>query len=118
MMAAKVAISAALALLASAPELSAQGTSSVIPQPVGIQAPKSDSARDTTAVPVVKEYHGERWTLIGGAVGGVILGGAAAWVSPLCASRSCAVKLIAGAAGLGFLVVGFFTGLIYGLFNG
>ena len=84
-----------------------------------MQAPKPDSARDTTAVPVVKEYHDERWTLIGGAVGGVILGGAAAYVSPvLCDSRSCAVKLIAGAGGVGFLVVGFITGLIYGLFNG
>jgi len=121
MMAANVAISASLALLVLAPGLSAQGTNSVIPQPVGIQAPKPDSARDTTAVPVVKEYHGERWTLIGGIIGAVTVGGATAvTVAPMCSdSGTCSpVKAIAIGAGVGFLVVGFVTGLIYGLFNG
>ena len=114
----KFALSFTLAFLIVAPVISSQGTSSVKPQPVGIQASRPDSARDTTVVPVVKQYHGERWFLIGGAVGGVILGGAAAYVSPLCDSRSCATKLITGAAGVGFIVVGFVTGFIYGLFNG
>ena len=90
-------------------------TSVLIARPLGVKIVSSgDSVRR-------KEYHGARWTLIGAVTGGVLAGGAATYVSGICATAGdCrgVWRYIVMAAGVGVLVGGFLTGLVYGLFNG
>lgn len=85
--------------------------------PLGINHPTApDSASHR-----VKEYHGVRWTVIGGVAGGLVTGGLATYISAICATGGdCrgVWKFIAIATGVGALVGGFLTGLVYGLFNG
>jgi len=92
-------------------------SSGVFEAPVGIRA----SPRTDTTAQSRKEYHGLRWTLIGAAAGGLITGGATAYLVSVCATGGdCrdAWRLIVIGTGIGAIVGGFLTGLVYGLFNG
>jgi hypothetical protein len=92
-------------------------SSGVFEAPVGIRvSPRADTTAHSR-----KEYHGLRWTLIGAAAGGLITGGATAYLVSACATGGdCrdAWRWIVIGTGFGAIVGGFLTGLVYGLFNG
>lgn len=91
-------------------------TSVLIAQPLGVTRM---TGRDS--VKPRKEYHGVRWTVIGAVTGGVLAGGAATYLSMVCATGGdCrgVWRFIVMAAGVGAVIGGFLTGLVYGLFNG
>lgn len=82
----------------------------------------TNGPRADTATHPTREYHGGRWTVIGAVTGAVITGGAAAWVTSIACVNGAdckpAWRYVIMAAGAGAIVVGFLTGLVYGLFNG
>jgi len=101
----------------SAGDTASARTSGVLVPPVGIRV----GAKGDTIAHARKEYHGERWTLIGAGVGGLLGGGATAYLSSVCGiGGDCrgTWRWIVIGTGVGAIVVGFFTGLVYGLFNG
>jgi hypothetical protein len=101
----------------SLPDTPTVRESGVFLAPVGIRVtPKADTTAHSR-----KEYHGLRWTLIGAGVGGVLGGGATAYLASFCEiDGDCrdAWRWIVIGAGVGAIIVGFFSGLVYGLFNG
>jgi hypothetical protein len=130
-------LSALTALVVSPEGLVSQQTSVAFARPIGIQSQQdwrvdrsgrqnavaraANSPADTVTKPS-KQYHGLRWTMIGAGVGAVVGGGASAYVVALdCGTgESCrgAWRYVLMGAGVSAIVLGFFTGLVYGLFNG
>ncbi len=95
----------------------AGNATTIIAVPVGIHV---RSGADTAAF-ARKEYHGGRWTVVGAVAGGLVGGGATAYVANLCATPGdCrgAWRWVVIGSGVGAIVGGFLTGLVYGFFNG